>query len=224
MVTSRFLSSRWIDPKRLTLVAQLVLTLAALTLVPTNLGKLAALAGIWLITFRKLSKVEWLTFVGISVLFAGMDAMAVSQGVFRFESPDFLGLPAWEFVMWGFYVLHLLRMVGGPVPRGGRKLAVGLAIAFAVPFTMIPDPKWLFVASAVLLTVSFSFFHERFDWAYAGYMLLLGALVEYTGVWSGLWSYPSNPSTGVPIWFVTMWGGIGLFTRRLIHPLWSPRA
>jgi hypothetical protein len=50
-------------------------------------------------------------------------------------------------------------------------------------------------------------------------MVLLGAVVEYTGVNAGQWSYPGDVPGGVPLWFATMWGGIGLFFRRLILPL-----
>ena len=57
------------------------------------------------------------------------------------------------------------------------------------------------------------------DFAYVAYMVILGALIEYTGVWAGQWSYPENPPGGVPLWFITMWGGVGLFTRRLVLPL-----
>jgi len=38
-------------------------------------------------------------------------------------------------------------------------------------------------------------------------------------VHSGQWGYPGNPPGGVPLWFITMWGGIGLFMRRLIVPI-----
>jgi hypothetical protein len=63
------------------------------------------------------------------------------------------------------------------------------------------------------------FFHEKLDLAYAGYMILVGALIEYTGVWSAQWGYPGSPPGGVPLWFITMWGGVGLFTRRLVLPI-----
>ena len=62
----------------------------------------------------------------------------------------------------------------------------------------------------------------RLDLAYAGHMVVLGALVEYTGVHAGQWFYPIDVPGGVPPWFVTMWGGIGLFFRRLVLPWLSP--
>jgi len=73
--------------------------------------------------------------------------------------------------------------------------------------------------TGIILAVALAAFHQRLDLAYAGYMILVGALVEYTGVWSGQWGYPGDPPGGVPLWFLTMWGGVGLFTRRLVVPL-----
>ncbi len=145
-----------------------------------------------------------------------MDIMAVRQGVFRFHAPDYLGLPVWEFVMWGFYVLHTQRMLRGPTPEGALWKVIALALLFAVPFVTLTDSRLLLLASGVLLALALAFFHERWDWRYVGYMIALGAMVEYAGVWSGQWSYPADPIGGVPAWFATMWGGVGLFTRRLL--------
>lgn len=145
-----------------------------------------------------------------------MDIMAVRQGVFRFSSPDYLGLPVWEFAMWGFYVLHTVRMLHGRAPAGALWKVLALALLFALPFVTLADQQALLLASAILFALALGFFHERSDLVYAGYMIAVGAVVEYLGVWSGQWSYPMNPPGGVPLWFVTMWGGVGLFTRRLL--------
>ena len=145
-----------------------------------------------------------------------MDIMAVRQGVFRFTSPDYLGLPVWEFGMWGFYVLHTVRMLDGPAPSGPLWKVLTLAALFALPFVTLADQQALLIASTLLFAVALGFFHERADLRYVGYMIAMGAVVEYLGVWCGQWSYPANPPGGVAFWFVTMWGGIGLFTRRLL--------
>lgn len=198
---------------------QLAATLAVLAFVPGGWSKLFALLLCWALTFRVLTRRELLAYVSVCALFSLMDAMAVRQGAFVFNSPDVAGLPIWEFFMWGFYVLHCLRMLNGPVPRGSIQAAVALAALFALPFISLADQGLLLAASAALLALSLAFFHERGDWVYLGYMIVLGALIEYAGVWSALWHYPGNPPGGVPLWFITMWGGVGLFTRRLILPL-----
>jgi len=184
--------------------------------VPGGWTKLFVFILLWAATFRGLTPRELGVFAAVNVLFAIMDAMAVRQGVFRFTAPDYFGLPVWEFAMWGFYVLHALRMLGGPVPRGALWQVLALALLFAVPFATLADAQPLLAASGVLLALALAFFHERADWRYVGYMIALGALVEYTGVWSGQWAYPGDAPGGVPLWFVTMWGGVGLFTRRLL--------
>ena len=90
---------------------------------------------------------------------------------------------------------------------------------FAAAFGLIPDQVILLWVTAVLLAIGLGFFHECRDLAYVGYMVLLGAAVEYTGVHSGEWFYPNDPMGGVPLWFVTLWGGVGLFLRRLVLPI-----
>jgi hypothetical protein len=198
------------------LALQLFLTLLILALVPGGWLKLGAFLLVWAATFRGLSLRELGVYAAVSALFAVMDIMAVRQGVFRFTSPDYLGLPVWEFGMWGFYVLHTVRMLDGPPPAGPLWKVLALAALFALPFVTLADQQALLLASALLFAVALGFFHEPADLRYVGYMIAVGAVVEYLGVWSGQWSYPANPPGGVAFWFVTMWGGIGLFTRRLL--------
>ena len=145
--------------------------------------------------------------------------MAVRQGAFRFSHADFAGLPIWEFFMWGFLILHMLRTLGGPAPLPRLPLVLPFAVLFAVPFATIVDPSTLLAVSGAILVLALLFFHERRDIHYVAYAVLLGAAFEYVGVWSDQWRYPANPAGGVELWFITMWGGIGLFTRRLVLPL-----
>lgn len=198
---------------------QLALTLALLAFVPGGWVKLLGLLLCWALTFGSVTRLELAIFLSVAALFSLMDIMAVRQGVFRFSSPDYLGLPVWEFLMWGFYVFHCHRMLGGPSPSASRAVVAALAVLFAVPFMIFADPWALLAGSGAALALSLAFFHERGDFAYLGYMIFVGALVEYVGVWSGQWSYPGDPVGGVPLWFISMWGGVGLFARRLVVPL-----
>jgi hypothetical protein len=162
--------------------------------------------------------------VVVCALFTAMNAAALGQGIFAFSDPDFLGMPVYELFMWGFYVLHTKRVLGGPsapVPTYGTW---ALAVLFAATFAAIPDPGLLLLASTLILAVAVLCYHDRWDLAYAGYMVALGAAFEYTGVHSGQWFYPDTPPGGVPLWFITMWGGVGLFLRRLALPLASSLA
>ena len=204
---------------RARLLLQVLATIAILAFVPGNAAKLAALLVVWVIGFGKLSRAEWIVFIGINLLFMVMNIGALQKGVFRFINPDALGMPMYEFFMWGFYTLNTIRFLDGKAPRGRQWLVVVMAVALAIPFSTIGNAGLLTLVSGIILVISLALFHEPMDFAYVAYMVILGALIEYTGVWAGQWSYPENPPGGVPLWFITMWGGVGLFTRRLVLPL-----
>ena len=203
---------------RLVIFIQLPLALAILAWLPSSVAKLTALLVLWAITFRHLSRSEWLFGLTVCVFFTGMNAASLSHGIFAFTNPDVLGMPVYELFMWGFYLLHTRRLLGGPVPQG-RVAAVGaLAVLYSAAFATIPSANLLLGVTACLLLVGLTWCHEPYDLAYVGYMVLLGAAIEYTGVHAGQWTYPGHPPGGVPLWFITLWGGVGLFLRRLAVP------
>lgn len=202
--------------QRVTLLLQLAGTVATLAWTPGNVGKLITMIIVWLLGFRGLSRNDLLLMLGINTLFTIMNLGALRQGIFVFQNPDLLGLPVFEFFMWGFYVLHTLRFIGGRPTRSPLIWIIVMAVAFATPFTTIADPKLLLLVTAIILAGCFAFYHEGIDFAYAGYMIFVGAVIEYTGVSAGQWHYPAPPPGGVPFWFITMWGGIGFFVRRLL--------
>lgn len=204
-------------------VLQLAVTLVVLAWVPGSAVKAAVLLAFWALLFCPLSRAEALLVLGVSIFFTGMNASALDQGIFQFHDADVLGMPFYELFMWGFYILHAYRLWGGGVPARPRKwLAWGLGLMFAASFVSITDQTLLFAVTATVLMVALIFFHERLDLAYVGHMIVIGAFVEYVGVHSGQWFYPADVPGGVPPWFITMWGGIGLFFRRLVLPLMTP--
>jgi len=201
------------------LIIQLVGTLGILAWVPTNIGKTICFLLLWVFTFRKLTRPEVFLFLGAWGFFSFMNFMAVRQGVFTFAHPNFMGMPWYELFMWGFYLTHTIRMIGGPPPQRFRKTSWVLAILFALPFSLISDQTLLLVSTSAFLGISIIVFHEKYDFYYMGYLILVGAAIEYIGVSKGDWYYPDPPPGGVPFWFIPMWGGIGLFLRRLVLPL-----
>jgi hypothetical protein len=203
----------------LTVLLQLPATIAILVWVPTNLAKLVALIALWTLSFRRVSRAELIFFCVISAFFTLMNSAALAQGIFAFRYPDILRMPLWELPMWGFYTLHTMRLIGGPLPTGPRLPVWILAVLFALSFATLSDGTMLLWVTSGLLVVALSLFHEPYDLAYMGYMIVLGAAIEYTGVHSGLWFYPGHPPGGVPLWFITLWGGVGLFLRRLALPI-----
>jgi len=202
---------------RLILTAQWTGTVAVLAFVPSNLAIALILPCWWLLTFRRVCAAEVLLYAGICAIFTVMDMLAVAQCVFAFNQPDFCGLPCYEPLMWGFYVLHTVRVVEASPPRSDVRAWL-LSVPFAAAFGCFQDPHVLLLVTGGLLAVALLFFHESSDLRCTAYMVLLGATVEYAGVWSGQWHYPEAPAGGVPLWFVTMWGGVGLFSRRLALP------
>lgn len=201
------------------LTVQLFGTILVLVAVPSSLAQAVLLLAWWALTFGPRDWREVLFFILACAFFTGMNALALRQGIFAFGTADVLGMPWYELFMWGFYNLHILRMLGGPVPGSRRPAAWILAGLFALCFAVVSDPHLLFTATALVLSVALLFFHGRWDLAYLGYAALLGAAIEYAGVWSGQWHYPGAPPGGVPAWFVTLWAGVGLFLRRLVVPV-----
>jgi hypothetical protein len=206
--------------RRPVLAAQLLLTAVILAWIPGNATKLVVMLLVWAIGFGRLSRAELILMIGTNAVFIPMDIATVHQGAFRFTAPDLLGLPYYEFLMWSFYVLNTIRFWGPERPRAGSiALAVGLAVLFALPFSLIRNYQLLFLASGVVLAIGIGFFHERRDIAFVSYMIAMGGIMEYAGVWSGQWRYDGPTVGGVPLWFATMWGGVGLFVHRLWLPL-----
>ena len=157
--------------------------------------------------------------VAVNVLFSIMDLGALNNGVFRFQHPDLIGLPIYEFFLWGFYTLNALRFVDRAPSKQGIVPAPIMALLFAIPFATVTHPTLLFCASSLVLVVSLFVFRDRVDFAYTGYLIVVGCMFEYVGVWTGQWAYPGAPLGGVALWFIPMWGGVGLFTGRLLAPL-----
>jgi len=205
-------------PNRAELVLQLLATLGVLAFLPGSLQKLGAFVLIWAVTFRSPTRGEAAMFTVACVFFTAMNAATLEQGIFRFTHAEFLGMPYYETLMWGFYLLHTRRMIGGVVPTSTNVFVWVLAAAYAVTFAAIGEPRTLLAVTATLLALAFWRHHDPGDLAYVGYMILLGALVEHTGVWAGEWSYPALEAGGVPTWFITLWGGVGFFLRRLVLP------
>lgn len=201
------------------LLLQVPATLFILAFVPGTILKLVALLILWILTFKKLEEREWVLFVFINIFFTIFNNLALKNGIFTFNAVDIFRLPAYEFFMWGFYALHTKRMLQGDVPRKKIWLVFVLAFLYILTFSFIKDTSLLFTVSSILLIASLFFFHEVMDFVYVGYFVALGTLIEYTGVLSGLWYYVDSIYGGVPFWFITLWGGVGFFLRRLVLPI-----
>jgi len=201
------------------ILAQVPLTLAILVWMPGNVARAVALLLLWAVTFGRITRGE-LIFAGIiCVFFTGMNAAALKDGIFAFTEPDVLAQPYFELFMWGFYVLHTIRLLGPAAPDFQPRLILPLTALYSACFATLGGGMPLLVASGSLLLLGLARFHEPRDLLYTGYFILMGAAFEYTGVLSGLWTYPNPPAGGVPPWFITLWGGVGFLLHRLALPL-----
>ena len=205
--------------QRARLLLQLLATVAVLGWLPDNSIKLVTMLIIWGLGFGRIRKSELLVMGSVNSVFFILNFAALRRGIFAFNHPDFLQMPVYEFLMWGFYTLHAIRFLGGARPSTNWFIALSAAGAFALPFVSLTDPDLLVAISAGVLVIYLALFHDPMDLAYAGYLAGLGTLVEYTGVWTGQWHYPGAYYGGVPLWFLTMWAGVGLFTRRILLPI-----
>jgi hypothetical protein len=204
---------------RAILFFQLLGTAAAIGWIPGNFAKLAALLVVWAIGFRRLSRADLALMVAVNAIFIAANSGALRHHIFRFLHSDLMDMPVYEYFMWGFYVLHTIRFVAGRCPPLRLFPTLITAAIFAATFALIRDADFLFFAPATVLVLAVPLYDEREDLAYIGYMIFIGALIEYVGTGTGQWAYPGTPYGGVPAWFVTMWGGVGFFTRHLLLPL-----
>lgn len=205
--------SRWL------IAAQLPLTLAVLVLAPNNISRVVALLVVWSLTFRSIKRGELAFFLVICLIFTGMNFASLQAGIFSFTDPDVLGQPWFELLMWGFYALHALRLLGTDAPRFDGWFIGPLTILFSACFATLNSGWPLLLGSGTLLAIGLLRFHERRDWLFVTYFVAMGVAVEYTGVNAGLWQYPNPPLGGVPLWFITLWGGVGFLLHRLALPL-----
>lgn len=205
--------------KRVSLWGTLGLTYVVLFFVPGALLKTGLLLALWIAVFHPWKKSDVALFIGCSALFTTMNTAAIHRGLFEFMKPNLLGLPYWEFFLWGFWVLHTHRIAAGaPAPRPGR-WEWGLVVLFALSFVLFESATAVLLASGTVLATAFTRWHAPEDRRHVAQLILVGTMLEYAGVGLGLWRYPDPPVGGVPLWYVTMWGGIGLFLRRWAAPL-----
>jgi hypothetical protein len=203
--------------KRL-LLLQFLLTLFILGFIESNAVKVCLLLPLWWVSFGGLSKAEWIVFVIINVVFVISDLGAIRNGVFQFTYPDVLGLPYYELFMWGFYFLHTHRMLQTKYPPSVDAKVLVLAGIFSVFFGILSDPLWLLICTSGILLLTLVFYHDTEDLLFTFYMMCMGAAVEWVGLNRGLWIYPARDPLLASAQFVVMWGGSGLFLRRIVGP------
>ncbi|MBY0413464.1 MAG: hypothetical protein K2Q18_04835 [Bdellovibrionales bacterium] len=168
---------------------------------------------------RPFGKKEISIFLIANIVFIGSDIGAIQNGFFKFTNPDLLGLPYWEFVAWGFWVLYGYRILPKQFPTNLSLKALVLAIVFSQSFALIHQKEILLAVSAVIAIISLVSFRKIYDFYYFGFFALVGISVETTGLVFKLWTYPDADITIACIQFVVMWAGVGVFIPNIVGPL-----
>ncbi len=203
------------DVKKSNLIFQLLLTLFILAFIRENFLKVAFLLPVWWMAFGGLKKNEIISFFLINFIFVVSDIGAIQNSFFKFSHPDVWGLPYWEFIMWGFYLLHTHRMFPAKVPKTLDLKLLILAIIFSQLFGIISDRNILLASTSGVLLFTLSFYHRKDDLLYCGYLMLMGIAVEFVGLRFDLWSYPQKDYNSALLQFVVMWGAAGIYFRHI---------
>ncbi len=203
--------------ERWAIFLQLPITLAILAAPIEQIGKAVLLLLVWAVTFRRLSLSDALLFVLASAVFTVMNILAIQGGVFRFENPTLATLPAYEFFMWGFYFLHMRRLLAHEERVLTWSAGLG-TLVFALPFLVFTGHSTHLILLLAALALLLALFHSKGDIMYGVYAVLLGLAIEWVGVTTGEWSYPGSPLS-VPPWSYVMWAGCGILLRRFAAPL-----
>ncbi len=199
-------------PARFTAVRVLSVALATLLLINLPLpGWLQALSLLllWGLSFWPLSRADGLLFVAVNVFYSLGDMDAVARGLFHFQRPDLMGLPYWEFGMWGFFVLLLHRMRRPDSTRSNLSIRPFLLIALMPLAFQLTDPWQLTLALYALLGLMLGLDHRRGVLISVGAMIAGATVLEYTCVRTGVWSYPPNYVGGVAYWYAALFGATG---------------
>jgi len=206
---------------RARVVSAVVLTGLVIHFIPNRLLVSAVLLAAWWLLFFPLARVEYVLFVLAAAFFTVQDFVTLKDGLFAFRDRDFLLMPYFEPLLWGFYFLSMKRFVSGTAddaPPLEAKAFIAVVVT-SIMFGSFPTgARPLLIATTCSTVFLFALFHTRRDLQYAIYSLVLGLVVELFGVRIGVWSYPKSDFLGIPFWFATMWISVGLLARRFALP------
>ena len=202
---------------------QLPATLLIVFFIPSNLARLLLLCIAWLCLFWPLHKKELIAFLVINIIFTINNHMAIQNGIFQFAEPDLFLLPYFEFVMWGFYLIHSHRVVKPKWPQSWKAGPIILTVLFSMCFSLSPNQDILLYSSSTVILLSTAIYRNKNAIQLGLYMIVLGALIEYFGVYFQLWNYPKPYPGGVAFWFATLWYGVGFYYYFILGPYYNDK-
>lgn len=173
----------------------------------------------WGVLLRPFTKSDLILFVMGQLIFVPNNIMAVKNGTFTFTQPDLLGLPVWEYFMWGYYFVVVQRWCQG-TPKVGTALKkwMGGAVLFAMCFSSVQNMNILLFSSCLIVLTALLRARDPMTFKYFIVMVGMGTIVEAAGLAAGHWTYPQGHIGGLPLWYIPMWGGTGVFFHKIAVP------
>lgn len=207
--------------KRLIIVGSLALTLTELVVIEQSWVLALLLPLQTLCIFHPLTRREWIMSATAAVFFLAQNHAALQAGAFAFRQPDILLMPWYEPLLWGYWYLNIARFIDERPRAVALRPSAFLVLAMtAMAFSAFgKEPQLMNWAALASTATVFAVFHERMDWIYGLYGLLIGLAIECVGVHGKLWTYPAPDLAGLPFWFAAMWLTVGVLGRRFLLPL-----
>jgi hypothetical protein len=146
------------------------------------------------------------------------DIGAIKNGFFQFGQPDLAGLPYWEFVAWGFWIMFGYKNLPKEFPNRLDWRVVVCAIGFSVSFSLIENRLALLLISAGIIAGVVWILNDKNNIYYLLLFATMGIAVEVVGLSYHLWSYSNADLSLAVAQFLVMWVGIGIFFRNLAGP------
>ena len=188
--------------------------------IETSIKMLAVLASFYFI-YGAFTKEEMYLFIGVNLFFTFMNYMSIINGIFAFTQPDLIGLPWYEFFMWGIYVIHLKRITEIFFKDEFKAyqtslvdfVCVGLVI---VVFSLCKDKSSVTIFPLIINIFYLFAKKSKFITCSYFYFIAIGGILELVGTNGGQWTYPQPDFYGVPFWYVNVFGSFAIYFP-LIH-------
>jgi len=199
----------------------LIVTLTIIYFIKHTLIIIPLLLILWYLVFKPFTTEDIFVFLIAVIYIIPQNYIGLKSGIMFFKNQDFLLMPYYEPLMWGFYYIFLKRFINEPQNdlKLSYKILFTLFLTASLFSYFFSYPSYLFATSIILVFILLLLFHEKYDLYYMAITLFLGFIIELFGVQTELWYYPKVNLLKIPYWFSAMWICVGLFCRRLVIPL-----
>lgn len=162
------------------------------------------------------TKEEVYLFVGVNIFFTFMNYMSIINGIFVFSHPNLIGLPWYEFFMWGIYVIHLKRITEIFFKKEFTSYPIGMVDFICVGLVITVFSICKDKSSVTFLPLIINIFYlisKKSKLLVSNYLyfIAIGGILELVGTNGGQWSYPQPDFFGVPFWYVNVFGSFALY-------------